>query len=203
MKLVEALALSDGPARTTAIVAWVQSLFEQKAPVPILVGGAAVEIFTGGAYTTGDLDFVGSVPKSIGAVFESNGFEKAGRHWIHREGQVFLEFPGSSLGPRERRVRYTAYGHDLEIVSIEDLLVDRLGAWEYWKSGVDGANAFVLYRTCRDEVDHERLQARVEEEAFEAALSALLAFDNEWPGSDPDDETLEGWANRGPEKVDG
>jgi hypothetical protein len=43
----------------------------------------------------------------------------------------------------------------------------------------------------------------VEEEGFEAALRALLAFDNEWSGSDPDDEILEKWANRGPEKVDG
>jgi hypothetical protein len=202
MELDEALALPDGPERTTAIVAWIQSLFTEGAQVPILVGGGAVEIFTGGAYTTGDLDFVGSVPKSIGAILESNGFEKAGRHWIHREGQVFLEFPGSSLGPGERHVRYTAFGHDIELVSIEDLLVDRLGAWEYWKSGVDGANAFVLYRTCRDEVDHDRLQARVAEEGFEAALRALLVFDTEWSGSDPDDEILEEWANRGPEKVD-
>jgi hypothetical protein len=202
MKLDTALALPDGPERTTAIVAWIQSLFTEGAQVPILVGGAAVEIFTGGAYTTGDLDFVGSVPKSIGAILESSGFEKAGRHWIHREGQVFLEFPGSSLGPGERHVRHTAFGYDIELVSIEDLLVDRLGAWEYWRSGVDGANAFVLYRTCRDEVDHKRLRARVTEEGFETALHALFAFDQEWSGSDPDDEVLEKWANRGPEKVD-
>jgi len=202
MRLDQALSLPDGPERTTAIVAWIQSLFGEEAQVPILVGGGAVEIFTGGAYTTGDLDFVGSVPSSIGAILQSNGFARAGRHWIHREGQVFVEFPGSSLGPNERSVRYSAFGHDIDLVSIEDLLVDRLGAWEYWKSGVDGANAFVLFRTCRDEVDHERLQVRAAEEGFEAALRALLVFDKEWPSSDPDDETLEEWANRGPAKVD-
>ncbi len=139
MELVETLSLPDGPERTTAIVAWIQSLFTESAQVPVLVGGGAVEIFTGGAYTTGDLDFVGSVPKAIGTILENNGFESAGRHWIHREGQVFVEFPGSSLGPNERPFRYTAFGHDIILVSIEDLLVDRLGAWEYWKSGVDGA----------------------------------------------------------------
>lgn len=203
MKLDEALALPEGPKRTTAIVAWIQSLFDQEAQVPILVGGAAVEIFTGGAYTTGNLDFVGSVPKSIEAVLESNGFKKAGRHWIHREGQVFLEFPGSSLGAGERHVRYTAFGHDVDLVSIEDLLVDRLGAWEDWKSGIDGANAFVLYRTCRDEIDHVRLQARAEEEGFETALRAVLAFDEEWSGANPDDGVFQQWANRGPEKADG
>lgn len=202
MELVEALSLPDGPERTTAIVAWIQSLFTESAQVPVLVGGGAVEIFTGGGYTTGDLDFVGSVPKAIGTILENNGFERAGRHWIHREGQVFLEFPGSSLGPNERHVRYQAFGHDIDLVSIEDLLVDRLGAWDYWKSGVDGANAFVLFRTCRHEIDHERLQARATEEGFEEALRALLAFDKEWSLSDPDDEIFEGWANRGPATVD-
>jgi len=76
MELVEALSLPDGPERTTAIVAWIQSLFTESAQVPVLVGGGAVEIFTGGAYTTGDLDFVGSVPKAIGTILENNGFDK-------------------------------------------------------------------------------------------------------------------------------
>jgi len=203
MELNEALSLPEGPGRTTAIVAWIQSLFDQGTEVPILVGGAAVEIFTGGAYTTGDLDFVGSIPRSIGAILESNGFERAGRHWIHREGQVFVEFPGSSLGPDERPVRYSAFGHEIVLVSIEDLLVDRLGAWEYWKSGIDGANAFVLFRTCRDEIDLNRLKERVASAGFEAALRGLLAFDREWSATDPDATTLEEWANRGPQEVDG
>lgn len=203
MELNEALSLPEGPGRTTAIVAWIQSLFVQGTDVPVLVGGAAVEIFTGGAYTTGDLDFVGSIPRSIGAILESHGFERAGRHWICREGQVFVEFPGSSLGPDERSVRYSAFGHEIVLVSIEDLLVDRLGAWECWKSGIDGANAFVLFRTCRDEIDLNRLKNRVASAGFEAALRGLLAFDREWSATDPDATTLEEWANRGPQEVDG
>lgn len=62
MHLEDALSVSAGPQRTAAIVAWVQSLFTEENQVPVLVGGAAVEILTGGAYTTGDLDFVGIVP---------------------------------------------------------------------------------------------------------------------------------------------
>lgn len=84
MKLNETLALPEGPERTTAIVAWIQSLFADDDQVPVLVGGAAVEILAGGAYTTGDLDFVGSVPAMVGAALKKNGFERAGRHWIHR-----------------------------------------------------------------------------------------------------------------------
>lgn len=53
MTLNEALLLPDGPERTTALVAWIQSLFGEGAEVPILVGGGAVEIFTGGVQVNG------------------------------------------------------------------------------------------------------------------------------------------------------
>jgi hypothetical protein len=76
--------------------------------------------------------------------------------------------------------------------------MDRLGAWEYRKSGVDGANAFVLYRTCRLTIDDRLLQQRAQEEGFESALNALRDFDNAWRSSEPPAEALDEWANRGP-----
>ena len=200
MKFKETLSLPEGPQRTAAIAAWVQGLFTEEDLVPVLVGGAAVEILTGGAYTTGDLDFVGSVPASIQRDFEANGFTKSGRHWIHEQAEVFLEFPGDALAPEERAVRQEAYGYEVVIVSVEDLLVDRLGAWAYWKSGIDGANAFMLYRTCQNEIDHDRLTLRSREAGFEPALDALRAFDDDWSGCEPDPESLELWANRGPQE---
>ena len=59
------LALPEGIERTAALAAWFQSLFSPGAEVPILVGGAAVEIYSGGAYTSGDLDFVGEVDAGL------------------------------------------------------------------------------------------------------------------------------------------
>jgi len=200
MKLSEALSLPEGPHRTAAIAAWVQSLFSDEKRVPVLVGGAAVEILTGGAYTTGDLDFVGSVPPSVGGILEKNGFKRSGRHWIHEGAEIFLEFPGEALDPNETAIRYEAFGFILTLVSLEDLLVDRLGAWAYWKSGVDGANAFLLYRICRNEIDGDRLTRRAREAGFEPALVALRVFDGEWCEADPDPEILEGWANNGPQE---
>jgi DNA-binding XRE family transcriptional regulator len=43
-----AISQPEGPGRTAAIAAWVQSLFADENQVPVLVGGAAVEILTGG-----------------------------------------------------------------------------------------------------------------------------------------------------------
>jgi len=175
-----------------------QGHFSGQDEVPVLVGGAAVEILTGGAYTTGDLDFAGSIPESVKKALLKNGFERSGRHWIHQDAQIFLEFPSETLDHREQAVRVQVYGFDILIVSIEDLLVDRLGGWEYWKSGVDGANAFILFRARRSEVDHERLARRAREAGFENALEALEEFDQKWSTTDPSPEDLETWANRGP-----
>ena len=77
-------------------------------------------------------------------------------------------------------------------------LVDRLGAWAYWKSGIDGANAFLLYRICRDEIDEKRLTRRAREAGFEPALVALREFDRKWAETDPDPDILADWANKGP-----
>ncbi len=198
MNLKDALSQPDGPRRTAAIVAWIQGLFNEPEQAPVLVGGAAVEILTGGAYTTGDFDFVGSVPTSVRNILEENGFNKSGRHWIHEAAQIFLEFPGDALDPKERRFQFNAFGFELLLVSIEDLLIDRLGAWDYWKSGVDGVNAFLLFRARRSEIDHDRLAKRARDEGFEVALESLRVFDSAWGNTEPDPSALETWANQGP-----
>ena len=112
--------------------------------------------------------------------------------------QIFVEFPGDALDPKERRIKHNAFGCDVVLISIEDLLEDRLGAWEYWKSGVDGANAFELYRSWLGRIDEERLERRIEEEGFEMALKALRELAARWATEDPPPEDLEERANRGP-----
>lgn len=198
VNLTDVLSQPDGPKKTASLVAWVQDLFSDQHEVPVLVGGAAVEILTGGAYTTGDLDFAGSVPAPVKRFLQESGFERSGRHWIHEAGQVYLEFPSETLDHREQAVRINIYGFDILLVSIEDLLVDRLGAWDHWKSGIDGANACLLYRRCRSDIDHDRLTRRAGEAGFENALKALERFDRQWSSTEPDPEALEVWANRGP-----
>ncbi|MEW6338818.1 MAG: hypothetical protein AB1625_15640 [Acidobacteriota bacterium] len=76
MELDRVLALGEGPTKTAAPAAWVQGLFPHGA-VPVLVGGAAVELYTGGAYVTGDLDFVGRVPAPVARALVAVGAEAA------------------------------------------------------------------------------------------------------------------------------
>jgi DNA-binding XRE family transcriptional regulator len=119
VRLQDVLSLPDGPEKTAALVAWLQGLYEDEASIPVLVGGAAVELFTGGGYTTGDLDFVGEVPDAVARRLSDAGFKRKGRHWIHHEGQVFLEFPGDSLEADEEVIALEVAGQRIRVLAPE------------------------------------------------------------------------------------
>jgi len=197
MEIEETLRLPESSARTAWIVAWIQSLYAE-AERPVLVGGAAVELITGGAYTTGDIDLVGSTPPVVARALEAAGFSRVGRHWINEEHQVFIEFPGSALGPGERTRELMIDGTRVLIIGTEDLLVDRLGAWEYWKSSVDALNAYLIWRKVGDAIDRNLLRERAEAAGFSKALRSLLAFVEKRGERTASEEELERWAMQGP-----
>lgn len=198
MRFEKILALDEGPSRTAAVVSWIQSLYQNEDDAPVLVGGAAVELYTAGAYTTGDVDFVGHVQPVVARTLESAGFERHGRHWIHESAQEFVEFPGSSLDPEEVATWVVLGGQRVRIISAEDLLVDRLGAWEYWRSSVDGANAYLLWKAQEERIDQSRLERRVTQAGWRKAYRALICFASRWENGEPTLEQVEEWAVAGP-----
>ena len=183
---------------TTALAQWVQGLYPDKEDRPVLVGGAAVELLTGGAYVTGDLDFVGSVTSGVAGALIRSGFTREGRHWFHEEGRVFLEFPSSALGTEEEAHERVFSHCAVLIVSAEDLIVDRLAAWVHWRSAIDGINAFLVYRAAEADLDLERLKRRSNRENVQAALKAVKELYANYQGTVPDVNVMEAWAERGP-----
>lgn len=194
MNLRPILTQPDGPQKTAALVAWVQALYKGRTSKPVLVGGAAVELLTGGAYTTGDLDFAGHVPKAVQSAFVAAGFRKKGRHWIHAEGQVFLEFPAEELEADEESVDLDIAGWRLRVLAPEAILVDRLAAWELWSSSTDAVNAFLVLRAVGDRLDWSMIEALARKRQVGQALDRLRAFTRRFPDSDPTDEELVKWA---------
>ncbi len=188
------LAQEEGPGRTAALAAWFQGLFPEGSAVPVLVGGAAVEVYSGGAYTTGDLDFVGEVPSAVAARLRAAGFVQQGRHWVHDEGQVFLEIPGAALDPAERAVTLQVDGWSLLALSPEDLLVDRLAAWQFWSSPLDGVAAVQLWQSVAAELDERHLTEAAARKGVAPALDRLRAFAVEVSGQEPTEEELIAWA---------
>ena len=191
------LKLPEGVRRTARLVAWVQSLFDEGAR-PVLVGGAAVELFTAGAYTTGDIDLVGTVPAPVANALTSEGFVRSGRHWVHEAAQVYLEFPSAALARGERSVRLSVRGCDVVAISPEDLLAERLAAWKHWRSMVDGVNAWLLYRAQLPALDRRRLAERCRAHEAADALAALRRFSRKQGTRRPPGREIEAWAQEGP-----
>lgn len=105
--------------------------------MPIVVGGEAVEIYSQGSYTTGDIDI--KAPYDIMAgVLDSFGFERLGgkRTWLNREIGIGIDWLGSSLDEGEEAERRTntivVDGLPVRVISAEDLVVDRLSASRFW-----------------------------------------------------------------------
>lgn len=191
------LSFPEGPRRTAALVAWLQGLYDTDLEKPILVGGAAVELYSGGAYTTGDLDFVGSVPPAVASALEDAGFDRRGRHWIHEAGEIFIEFPSSGLDGGEESVTLEAEGHNVVVVDPEALIADRLAAWQAWKSPEDGVNAWLVARGRK--LDLQRVDALAEAKGVSAAATAFTKAVDNWRDRDPTRKELVAWAKAIPD----
>jgi hypothetical protein len=140
---------------------------------PVLVGGAAVEFYSGSMIATGDFDVV--TPRSD--IFEQalveHGFVKpsgAGtltRGWIHPDLKLGFEVVGSSLldghADRDRVRLIDVSGERFAIISVEDLIADRMGQYHSGSAPDMLGQALSLFRLYQD-ADCSYLERRIREE---------------------------------------
>lgn len=192
--LASLLAIETPTDRTAAVAEWLQRLYDDTPPV--LVGGSAVELYTGGAYVSGDLDFVGDVPESVARRLREAGFRKLGRHWVLEEAQLFVEFPGTRLEPSGDVVDLHVGGAVVRVLAPEPLIVNCLAAWQHWSSAQDGVNALLVARSAA--VDRAQLRRLAEVESVAAACAALEQALDRFDQHEPKSEELVQWANEIP-----
>lgn len=137
----------------------------------VLVGGAAVEFYTAGEYTTGDIDMTAFGGQELWALMKELGFEKRGKDYIHPKLKIYIEFPSASLRRGELSDSLDIDGMQVDIVSIEDLLIDRLCSYKFWNYGQDGLAALLLMES--GPLDEKRLKKRAKEENVLDALNYL------------------------------
>jgi hypothetical protein len=125
----------------------------------VLVGGGAVELYTAGAYVTGDVDLVGDRDEIV-SLLEAAGFERQDRLFIHEILELAIDVAGKSLRPTETVVDHEIRGYRVPVVALEDAIVDRLLAAEYWKSDTDWEQAKLLLGAHYDTVDRKTLEDR-------------------------------------------
>ncbi len=138
MDIAETILSIDDPVKKRAFFAAFLSLEIENlgGKRPIIVGGEALEIYTQGSYTTGDIDL--KAPKEIlERVLGGLNFKKVGRLWINEGLDIYIDWLGESLDEgieaEERVVKIElSKGLRLDLISIEDLIIDRLNAYKWW-----------------------------------------------------------------------
>jgi hypothetical protein len=112
---------------------WLGALLAKAAATDIvIVGGSAIEVYTGGMYVSGDTDLVGE-RKAIITALERWGFRREGRLWSRAELELWVDPVGGDYTGDTRRLREvsTPYG-PVRLASVEDLIAQRLIEVKVW-----------------------------------------------------------------------
>lgn len=138
---------------------------------PILVGGAALELYTAGGYATGDVDLALPNAPEVDRAFADLGFSKRGRFWIREELDLLFEAPAPAGLPGETapRTELDVEGLRVVVIGIEDLLLDRLRAAVHWRSDEDRRWSRRLALLYADKIDWDYLRDRAASHPAERA----------------------------------
>ncbi len=152
------------------VVGYIAYRLSNKGISVFLVGGQAVETYTAGQFTTGDIDITTTDKKATERLLIQMGFTRAGMVWLNeRLGlavHIVADYPS-----RTEKVRNIDVGsYRVRVVGVEDLIIDRLAAAKLWKSERDREQAIVLSNGFRGSIDIEYLRKRAGEENLEDAL---------------------------------
>ena len=157
----KATLTQDKLERQIYLAAAISSAFEKKGIQSVLVGGAVVEYYTAGEYTTVDIDMI--LPplekREIENVMEELGFERFEdyRHWLHSHIPIPVEFPpgplqiGHLLVQEVNEIEIEKV--KLKILKVEDILLDRLIMAQEWKDLQAQVQAEMLMYAHYSEID--------------------------------------------------
>lgn len=177
IRRLEDLAREANPARRRLVaLALVSDRLREVGLDPILVGGAAVEFYTAGGYTTSDVDLALPHGPMTDAAFVELGFVKEGRFWIRADLDLLFEAPAPAGLPGEDapRTEVEVDGIAVVILGIEDLVLDRLRAWIHGTSDEDGRWARRLVLLYADQLDWAYLRSKTGTVQAEARALARL-----------------------------
>lgn len=154
-----------------------EALAARGLPRPILVGGGAAEYFSGSALMTGDIDLCSPIQPELEAEMRGQGFVKPSgpgkstRGWIHPDlglgFEIVADVPMDGNIDRARLllIEDIAPGAAFAIISVEDLIADRMGQYASGTARDRLDQARVLLQLHPD-ADRVYLERRIREETF-------------------------------------
>lgn len=174
-EVIEALGgTTDSTQRRIAFA----GLLAREAVLPpdgfVVVGGSAIEFYTSGAYTSGDIDIVSEKPQALARVLQGWGFSKTRRVWVDEELGLVVDFVAYPYTGDFKRTQIlqTPYG-PVRLAAIEDLLVKRLASTKHWRIPGDFEHAKALAVLYRDRIDWGYTREMAETYSVSDLLAAL------------------------------
>ena len=137
----------------------------------VIVGGYAVELYTGSAYRTGDVDIVVEggadlLRRALGLIEEWRG-----RAWIYRGLRYAIDIVSTSYDRPKPPITLEVRGRRVYVEPPEESVVSCLNACVHWGSDLDCEKAAMVMAAQWDVIDWEYLEKRcVEEGVYEKLL---------------------------------
>lgn len=157
------------------LLGYVTDRLEKKAQHVVLVGGQAVETYTGGQFLTGDVDITTTDAKTTEEILMSLGFRKVSMIWLNQQLGVAIQIVGSILTGSLEKTRTIQTGpYNVKVIGVEDLIVDRLSHAKFWKNPGDLEKAKVLYANFKKQIDENYLKETTSKRDVEDFLAKLL-----------------------------
>ncbi|BBB12780.1 hypothetical protein [Sphingopyxis sp. FD7] len=154
---------------------------------PVLVGGAAVEYYSGSALMTGDFDICSPWQDALDEELQNAGFIRPSgvgqlaRGWVHPGLKLGFEIVGSV--PMDGNIDHdhillvedTGDGSSFAIISVEDLIADRMGQYASGSAQDRLDQARILF-ALHPNVDLDYLERRIRQETVgDYGIAALKA----------------------------
>jgi hypothetical protein len=146
-------------------------------PRPVLVGGGAVEFYTGSAVMTGDIDVTTPVQPEFEEELQKFGFlrpsgaGKSTRGWVHPDlgfgFEVVGDLPMGDTPDEVRTLVLKPFDEQLgfRVLSVEDMIADRMGQYASGTARDHLAQAKLLYDLAGT-IDQDYLERRVRTESM-------------------------------------
>jgi hypothetical protein len=162
MKKIQNMTLAE-------LAAYVQSQLRAEGIDVVLSGGATVSLYSSNKYVSKDVDLinVGFAKRSkVRVVMEDAGFHETGRYFEHPDAKFLIEFPDGPLSVGEEPVKEISEiklsTGNLRVISPTDCVKDRLCAFYFWNDQQGLAQAILVAKKQKVDLDEVKRWSKVE-----------------------------------------
>lgn len=139
--------------------------------LPIVVGGEALEIYTQGNYTTGDIDIIINESKqSILNILKKWKFKEIDRFIVNEDLDIYIDVCGSIFDKKLTNKIKINDNTVITLITVEDLIIDRFCSYKFWKIDEDLRWGITLLYNYKGKIDGKYLRQRALEEQVEDIL---------------------------------